>query len=100
MLQAALSDRLFLDLCPCPENGFVATEVDVCGCDVVQTLVVTLFIVVIDEGPDLTLKIARQGNAQHDPERGISLMSVVLSVNSLAAVRSATHSFRDMGKSW
>ena len=57
MLQATLLDCLFLDLLPFPENGFVATEVDVCGCDVVQALVVTLVVVVFDEGPDLAFEI-------------------------------------------
>lgn len=57
MLQAALADCLFLDLHPFPENGFVATEVDVSWCDVVQALVVTLIVVVFDEGSDLAFKI-------------------------------------------
>ena len=34
MLQAGLSDSLFLDPFPFPYNGFVATEVDVSRCDV------------------------------------------------------------------
>ena len=55
MLQAALSDRLFLDLFPFSENGFIAAKVDVGGCDVVQALVVSLVVVVIDEGTDLAL---------------------------------------------
>ena len=33
MLQAALSDCLLVDFFPFSENGFVASEVDVCGCD-------------------------------------------------------------------
>jgi len=39
------------------QNGFVATEVDVGGRDVVQALVVTLVIVVIDEGFDLNFEV-------------------------------------------
>ena len=31
MLQVALSDRLFLDLFPFSENGFIAAKVDVGG---------------------------------------------------------------------
>ena len=31
MLQATLSDRLFLDLFPFSENGFIAAKVDVGG---------------------------------------------------------------------
>ncbi len=57
MLQAALADCLFLDLYPFPEIGFVAIEVDVSWCDVVQALVVTLIVVVLDEGSDLAFKI-------------------------------------------
>ena len=57
MLQAALLDCPFLDPFPFSENGFVATEVDVGRCDVVQALVVALVVVVIDEGPDLAFEI-------------------------------------------
>jgi len=60
MLQAALADCQFLDLLPFPENGFVAPEVDVGRCDVVQALVVALVVIVIDEGPDLAFKVAGQ----------------------------------------
>ena len=60
MLQAALLDCLFLDFFPFPEYGFVAAEVDVGGCDVVQALVVSLVVVIFDEGPDLALKITGQ----------------------------------------
>ena len=60
MLQAALSDCQFLDLFPFSDDGFVAPEVDIGGCDVVQALVVALVVVVIDEGPDLAFKIAGQ----------------------------------------
>jgi len=60
MLQAALSDCLFLDPLSFSQNGFVTAEVDVSRCDVAQALVVALVVVVIDEGPDLGLKVARQ----------------------------------------
>ena len=60
MLQAALLDCPFLDLFPFSENGFVAPEVDVGGCDVAQALVVTLMVVMIDEGFDLGFEIAGQ----------------------------------------
>ena len=58
MLQAALSDRLFLDLFPFSENGFIAAKVDVGGCDVVQALVVSLVVVVFDKAADLTFQVA------------------------------------------
>ena len=58
MLQAALSDRLFLDLFPFSQNGFVTTEVDVSWCDVVQALVVSLVVEVFDEATDLTFQVA------------------------------------------
>ena len=60
MLQAALLDCLFLDLFSFSQNGFVSAEVDVGGCDVVQALVVSLVVVIFDEGPDLALKITGQ----------------------------------------
>ena len=60
MLQAAFSDCLFLDHFPFSENGFVASEVDVSGCDVVQALMVSFVVVVIDECADLTFEIAGQ----------------------------------------
>ena len=60
MLQASVSDCLFFDLLPFSQDDFVAPEVDVSGCDVVQTLVVALVVVVVDEGADLTFKIAGQ----------------------------------------
>ena len=53
-------DCPFLDLFPFSENGFVAPEVpevDVCGCDVVQALVVTLIVVILDERADLAFEI-------------------------------------------
>ena len=58
MLQAALLDCPFLDLFPFSENGFVAPEVDVCRCDVVQALVVTMVALVTHEVVDLGFKIA------------------------------------------
>jgi len=58
MLQAALSDRLFLDLFPFSENGFIAAKVDVGGCDVVQALVLSLVVVVFDEATDLMFQVA------------------------------------------
>ena len=60
MLQAALVDRLLFDLFPFMQDGFVAAKVDIGRCDVVQALVVTLVVVILDEGTDLTLKIARK----------------------------------------
>ena len=60
MLQAALSDCQFLDLVPLSDDGFVAPEIDVSRCDVVQALVVAFVVVVIDAGPDLMFEIARQ----------------------------------------
>ncbi len=60
MLQAALLDGPFLAPLPFSEDGFVACEVDVGGCDVVQALGVALVVIVFDEGPDLTFKVASQ----------------------------------------
>lgn len=58
MLQAALTDCLLLDPLPFAQGGFIAAKVDVGGCDVVQTLVVALVVVIRDECANLTLKIA------------------------------------------
>ena len=60
MLQATLLDCLFFDPFPFSQNVFVAAEVDVCGRDVVQALVVSSVIVIVDEGLDLAFEIARQ----------------------------------------
>ena len=60
MLQAAILDCLFLDLFPFSENVFVTSEVDVCRSDVVQALVITVVVVVIDEDTDLLFQIAWQ----------------------------------------
>lgn len=58
MLQAAVLDCLFFDPFPFSENGFVAAEIDIGWCDVVQALVVTLVVIVVDECPDLAFEIA------------------------------------------
>ena len=57
MLQASLSDCQFFDFLPFPEYGFVPSEVDVGRCDVVQALVVSFVVVVVDECPDLAFEI-------------------------------------------
>ena len=48
----------FLDLFPFSDDGFVSPEVDIRRCDVAQTFMVTLVVVILDECPDLTFKIA------------------------------------------
>ena len=58
MLQAADFDSQFLDIFPFTDDGFVSPEVDIRWCDVAQTYVVTLVVVILDECPDLTFKIA------------------------------------------
>ena len=60
MLQAAFSDCQFLNLLPFSDDGFAPSEVDVGGCDVVQALVVSFVVVVIDKGPDLEFEITGQ----------------------------------------
>ncbi len=42
------------------QNGFVAAEVDVRRCDIVQALVVAPVIVMVDEGFDLSFEVAGQ----------------------------------------
>ena len=60
MLQAALADCLFLDFCPCSDDGFVSPKKDVSWCDVVQALVISLVVVVIEESLDLAFEVAGQ----------------------------------------
>ena len=59
-MQASRFERLSFDPFPLLQNGFVAPEVDVRRCDVVQALVVALMVVVIDEGFDLGFEITGQ----------------------------------------
>ena len=59
MLQAALADRLLLDLFFSTLDGFVATKVDVSWCDVLQALVASLVVLIRDEGPDLAFEVIR-----------------------------------------
>ena len=56
-MQASRFERLSFDPFSLLQNGFVAAEVDVCGRDVVQALVVTLMVVMIHEGFDLGFEI-------------------------------------------
>ncbi len=60
MLQAAVLDCQFLDLCPFSDDGFITPKIDVGGCNVVQALVIPFVVVVIDESPDLAFKITWQ----------------------------------------
>ena len=54
MLQAAMLDCVFFDLFPLSQYSFVAAEVDVGWCNVVEALMVALVVVVFHEGLDLT----------------------------------------------
>jgi hypothetical protein len=60
VLQAALPDRLFLDLLSRFQDLRAAAEVDVGGREVTEALVVAAVVVVIDEGGDLPLEVSRQ----------------------------------------
>lgn len=42
------------------QNYFVAPELDVSGCDLIDTIVIALVVVLIDKGSDLSFKITRQ----------------------------------------
>ena len=59
-MQASRFVRLLFDPFPLFQNGFVTPEVDICGCDFAQALVVALVVVVIDKGFDLGFEIAGQ----------------------------------------
>ncbi len=60
MVQAAVLDGLFLDLFSPFDDGRATPKVGVSGCDVVNALMVTLVVVMIDEVTDLVFEIARQ----------------------------------------
>ena len=60
MLQAAVFDCQFLDPLPFSDDGFFSPEVDIRWCDVAQTFVVMLVIIILHECPDLTFKVAGQ----------------------------------------
>lgn len=60
MLQAAFSECLFLDLLSHLQDLGAASMINVVGCQVCQTLVVALVVVVGDEGADLSFEVARQ----------------------------------------
>ena len=59
MVQAAVLDCQFLDLFPPFDDGGVTPKVGVGWCDVADALVVALVFVMIDEGANLVLEIAR-----------------------------------------
>ena len=52
-----------LDPFPFPKDGLVAPEVDVGGREFAEALVVAAVVVMLDEGVDLDLEIARQEGA-------------------------------------
>lgn len=60
VMQASRFERLSFDPFPLLQNGFVASEVDVGGCDVVQPLMVALMVVVVVECLDLGFEITGQ----------------------------------------
>ena len=60
MLQAPGFECLLFDPFSLFQNGLAAPEVDVGGCDVVQALMVSLVVVVVYEGCDLSFKITGQ----------------------------------------
>ena len=59
MVQAAVLDCQVLDLFPPFDDGGVTPKVGVGWCDVADALVVALVVVMIDEGANLVLEIAR-----------------------------------------
>lgn len=60
MGQATVSDGQFLDFSPSLDDGAMTPKVDVGGGEVAEALVVATVVVLIDEGADLRLQIARQ----------------------------------------
>ena len=60
VLQAPMFDGLSLDPFALFDDGFSPSEVGIGGRHVVQALVVTLMVVVFDEGLDLAFEVSRQ----------------------------------------
>ena len=58
--QASVLNGLSFDPFSFQQNGVAASEVDIGRCQIADGLVVTLVVVVIDEGVDLSLEIAGQ----------------------------------------
>jgi hypothetical protein len=58
--QAAVSDGQLFDRFPFREDGLASPEVDVGGGQIAQALVMTVMVVVLDEGGDGGLKLARE----------------------------------------
>ena len=58
--QASLSDCLLLDALALEQDGLCSTKVDIGGCEIVQALVVPMLVVMLDEGVDLRLELARK----------------------------------------
>lgn len=57
VMQATLFECLSFDPFPLFENDLMATEVDIGWCDAVQSLMIRLVIVVVDDGFDLCNEI-------------------------------------------
>ena len=60
VLQAPMFDGLLFDPIALSDDGFGSSEVDIGRGHVVEALVVAPMVVVLDEGLDLSLKVARQ----------------------------------------
>lgn len=60
MLQASFFDCYAFDLFSFSQDFYAASEVDVSRREIIQALVIATMIVVIDEGTDLRLQVARQ----------------------------------------
>ena len=60
MVQAAVLDGQFLDLFSPFDDGGMTPVVSVGGCDVTNALMITLVVVMFDEGADLVFEIAWQ----------------------------------------
>ena len=59
MVQVVVLDCQFLDLFPPFDDRGITPEVSICGRDIVETLMVAVIIVMIDEVADLHLEITR-----------------------------------------
>lgn len=90
MQQAACPDRLCLDLLALPEDGFRPAEVDACGGEAAEALLVAPMVVVTDESGARFLERPGQGVVlEHDPvlRRQAPALDLALALRMLGAPR-------------
>ena len=96
VLQAPLFHRFSLDPFTFFQNGLSASEVNVCECEVVDALVVSVMIVMINKRVDLRFHIFREEViVQQDPvfERLMPALDLTLSLWMMGCATDVVHAF-------